>query len=51
MGLGGGPSIMQFNTIWGSRWKAGNESQFYNRRLLIIKAIEILVDKDKAFTQ
>jgi hypothetical protein len=50
VGLGGGPSIMQLNVTWGSRWKAGNEGQFYSRRLSIIKAIEALVDKGKAFT-
>jgi hypothetical protein len=51
VGLGNGPSIIQLNATWGSRWKAGNKGQFYSRRLPIIKAIKALVDKGKAFTQ
>lgn len=40
IGLESGPSIQQLDSTWGARWKDQNESQFYSRRLPIIRAIQ-----------
>ncbi|KAL3675821.1 hypothetical protein R1sor_025769 [Riccia sorocarpa] len=39
-GLGGGPSVKELERKWGTAWCEGNERRFFNRRKIVLEAIE-----------
>ncbi|KAL3694617.1 hypothetical protein R1sor_008268 [Riccia sorocarpa] len=39
-GLGGGPAVRVLESKWGASWCEGSERRFFNRRKVIIEAIE-----------
>ncbi|KAL3676502.1 hypothetical protein R1sor_026450 [Riccia sorocarpa] len=40
VGLGGGPAVRELESKWGAAWCEGSERRFFNRRKVIIEAIE-----------